>query len=199
MKSIFPTWAFILGLLITLNILILHSTYSAGIMLSDEGGFIETISAFAFMFSAILLFFRALHKEGFELRLTLLFGVTCLLLFLREVDLDELQVPYLIQFFGAESGRDYLFSMAYIGIIGMILWKDRPDFKRKVSTCLRSPVSVAVLIGCVTLVIGSFFEKRHLVLAEELLEMNGSLFILLASLIHLVRPIYSNQENTNHL
>ncbi len=181
-------------ILIGLNTLISYETFLAKKVLFEEGGFIESIGAFAFLFSGILLLFLSFYEVRLERRLTLFFAVTCIILFLREVDVEDLNAPYLVKFLGAGEGRDALFVSIYLILTALILWKDRPGLLGKARRCFKSQVAIFVLIGCVALLVGSVFEKCHQVFAEELMEMNGALFILFASLLHIKHPIYIGQD-----
>lgn len=159
--------------------------------LSAEGGVIESITAFSFLFAGVLLMFQTLSKQGFEQRLTQFFSVTTLLLFLREVDVEDYNLPSLIKCVGSGDGRDMLFVTLYLVLIGLILKSYRIGLVKKVAISFRSHVALTVLAGCVLLIIGGVFENFHNEFIEEIMEMNGGLLIMLASILHLQTPIYS--------
>jgi len=179
--------------ILALNCIILLEHFRNGLILFNEGGFIETITAQAFIFSGILLLSRLHQKNSIERDLTALFGTTCLLFFVREVDMEKLDVPAIFQFLGADLGRDSLFALIYVIIFIRLILKTRRTLSTTIKTCLKSLVAIIVMPGCVLLIIGSTCENFNFVFAEELLEMNGSLLIALAAVVHLNIPIYSSK------
>ena len=179
-----------------INMMIVYEgVFHGRVGLSDEGGFIESATAFGFLFAGVLLIFQSLSKVGMELRLSQIFAVTCVALFLREVDVEDLNVPYMLKFLGSGLGRDVLFILTYGFIVVSILIRDREGLLRKVVMSFKSPVSKIVLTGCACLLVGSLFEQSHNELAEEIMEMNGSLLILLAAILHLRNPIYNERQS----
>jgi hypothetical protein len=178
-----------------LNSVIIHEVVFRGGVLSEENGFLENISAFSFLFAGVLLSFRIIYTEGFERRLTMIFAITCFLCFVREVDIEDHNFPYLIKLLGHGLGRNLLFASGYIFILSYIFYKDRFNFVGKSRSCFKSPVSKLVLLGVVGIVIGAICEKSHAEFAEELSEMNGSLMILLAAIINISQPIYISNKS----
>lgn len=182
--------------ILAINIMLVYEgVFQGRVELSDEGGFIENTTAFAFLFAAILLTFQSLSKLGLELRLNQIFAVTCLVLFLREVDVEDFNIPYILKFLSSGVGRNVLFILAYVFLVLSILIKEREGLLRKVVICFKSPVSQTVLIGCACILVGSVFELSDNEFAEEIMEMNGSLLVLLASIVYLKNPIYSECQS----
>lgn len=159
----------------------------------EEGEFIENTTAFAFMFSGVLLLFLSLNRSGLEGLLTLTFSVTCLMFFVREVDIEDLNVPYTLQLVGSGRGRDILFLLLYLLIgCGVFVFKKRHvDFKFR--ALFRSEVAIVVIVGCVCLLMGDVLQHFDVMMAEEILEMDGALLILLAAIIHIRTPIWGGQ------
>lgn len=179
-----------LAIMIMINVLAWYEVCVVGnVGLYDEGGFIESVSAMAFLFSGVLLCFLSLDRLGFERRLTQFFSTTCVVLYLREVDVEKLNVPEFLKFIGADTGRDVLFSGLFLYIIVMVLLRDREGLWDKVRGCFKSVVSRTVLIGSACLLSGAIFEELDFVFYEEVMEMNGALLILLAAFLHIKAPI----------
>jgi hypothetical protein len=180
--------------MLCLNSIIIHEVFFRGGVLSEENGFLENISAFSFLFAGVLLTFRIIYTNEFERRLTTTFAITCFLCFVREVDIEDHNVPYLIKSIGHGLGRNLLFSLGYIFILGSIIYKDRFGFVGKARSCLKSPVSKVVILGVVGIILGAICENYHAEFAEELSEMNGSLMILFASIINITHSIYISNK-----
>lgn len=179
----------------TINIMVIYEKITNhAIQLSVEGGMIENITAFGFLFPGILLLFRSLSKQNLELRLTQFFSVTCVVLFLREVDTEDLAVPYMIKLLSSGLGRNALFIIIYTIIIILTIKEEKHQLFGKLLLCCKSKIAQLVFLGCCFMLIGNQFENSGNMFVEELLEMNGSLLILLASVVHLDYPIYPNHK-----
>ena len=173
------------GLLFGFNALTLHEIFvNKNTSIYEEGEFVEGISAFCYMCASILTFFRGFDRTGVERKLTWFFSLTCLLFFIRELDLEDLNIPSLLQTIGFGTGRDVFFVVLYLGIICAVAIsaRDRIDLRSK--TLLQSMVVRFSIVGGLLLVLGSVFERMHLSVIEEVLEMNGSFVILFAAILH---------------
>lgn len=182
----------LLGALFFINCLIAYEVvHKNHIDFLKEGAFVENVTAFALLFSAILLLFQSFRKKGIELCLNQFFATTCLLLFLRELDVEDLNVPDLLVLLGSGTGRDVLFVGLYLLIIGLIFLKERSQLSAEfVGSCVKSPVTVAVLSGCACFLAGMIFEGKDMVFGEEMMEMNGAFLVMLGALLSLNHPIY---------
>lgn len=177
-----------LTLLLLVNTIVLYLYQVRGLTeIIEENQGIENISAAAYLLSAALLLVSAIRKLGLHRLLTLFFGLTCLLLFCREVDLEDLAIPSLIQFLGHGIGRNLFFAATY-SLLLFLIWKARSTLLSSLRPIFYSPVSRTVLAGCLLLLIGNLFEKLDLVLWEELLEFSGAILIMIAALAYWARP-----------
>ena len=171
--------------MLILSGLTLHEVYFChNAAICQEGEFVEGISAFSYLFAAILTFFRSFHRSGLEQKLTWIFSITSLLFFVRELDLEDLNIPSVLITMGTGTGRDLLFVTLYVVIISSMLWSESNRHALNFKGVLQSEVVLVAVIGCVLLTLGSFFEHLHSDSIEEILEMNGSLLILLAAILH---------------
>jgi len=183
------------GIVVVLNVLILHELYSSGNRaICDEGQFVESASAFCYLCAAILTFFRSFCRKGLERKLTWLFSLTCLLCFIRELDLEYLNIPGVLITLGSGIGRNVLFVTLYLVVILSIVSSAGIRRKLDIRIILKSQVVVVAVVGGVLLVLGSIFERFELTVAEEILEMNGSLLFLLAAILHERIPLSSPEE-----
>lgn len=180
------------GILVFFNTLILREIFSGNHSVCDEGDLVESISAFCYLAAAIVMFFRATHREALEQKMTLFFGLTCLLFFIREIDLEDLDIPTFFQFVGSGSGRDVIFLSAYLLIVVAALRLRKRAIWGDIAAIFRSNVIRIAVVGAVLLLLGSFAERSHSDVLEEILEMNGSMLILLAALLHERIPICPN-------
>jgi hypothetical protein len=179
---------FTIGLMVVFNLAIAFDVLGNGnAELFAEGAFIEDISFFSFLCGALTLFASACYRSGFDRYLTLVFATTCLLLFLREVEIEELNIPFPIKEIFSDTAKDLLFGIIYLGFIVTFFTRYRHQL-RATPRLLRSSVAIWVLVGCVVCVIGSAFEDLDRVFVEELLESNGAFLILVGALLHIFEP-----------
>lgn len=199
MKENGRTCIALLSILFLTNFLIIfHVTYKNHVSLLEEGGIVENITAFSVLFSGTLLFFDSLNKCGIERRITQIFSTTCLVIFLREVDVEDLDLPHLLIFAGSGIGRNIIFCSIYFILLSIISLKFRSIISVKFFTSIiKSPISIMVLAGCALFMMGAIFEEFHNELGEEIMEMNGGMLIMLAALIHLKLPIYTSAKPQN--
>jgi len=174
-----------------LDILVCYEYYVLGNQsISDEGAFIESITAITFLFTSVSLIFQSVYKSRLELLSTLFFATTCSLLFIRESNLDRMDIPYFIQFFSDGIGRAALFCSLYLILISLAVIRYKAYKASVLLSYLKSPVTQLTLIGCAFIVAGSLLEEFKLEFLEEVFEMNGSLIIFLSAMIHHKEPIY---------
>jgi len=172
-------------LMIILNALTLQEIYlSKNFEIYAEGQFVESISAFCYLFAAILTFFRSFHRKGLEQKLTWLFSLTSLLFFVRELDLEDHNIPNVLISMGTGAGRDVLFVTLYLVLIGSVLLLPGCRQALNLATFFKSEVIAVLTVGVWLLGFGSLFERFDQMATEEVLEMNGALLFLLAAILH---------------
>ncbi len=178
------------AVLVTLNILILHEVFSCGNhVIYDEGEFVECTSAFCYLFASVLTFFRSFHRQGLERKLTLFFALTSLLFFIRELDCEDFNIPYLLITLSTGTGRDILFSLLFLLLLVSMFFSEEGRSGLRFKNLLKSKVILMALAGGLLLIVGAVFERMHSNMIEELLEMNGALLILFAALLHETLPM----------
>lgn len=150
----------------------------------NEGHFVEGVSAFCYLFAAIATFFRSFCRVGLEQKLTWIFSITCLLFFLRELDIEDFNVPHLLILLGTDTGRDLLFSSLYLATLAALFLSASDRAELSMGALYRSPVIRVSVVACVLLVIASLLELLDWHETEEILEMNASVLILLAAVLH---------------
>lgn len=173
------------GVLLALNLSLVCEIFGkSNVLLCDEGQMVEAVSAFCYLCGALIMLFRAANLEKAEALWTLFFGVTCLMFFFREMDLRGLNVPPVFRLVGEGTGRNVLFASLFLILTSLIVMTHRSCVFRELRSVLVSPVIRLAMLGCVFLMIGRVFEIRHNQVVEEIFEMNGSVLILFAALIH---------------
>lgn len=170
------------------NLSICYGVIAGGnLALFEEGGFVEDISFFAFLCGAVILYASAFYRAGYDRHLTVIFGTACLMFFLREVDVGEMNIPQPIKFVTSEDPKDILMTIVFV-LLGIHFLRCYRARLKNVGVVFKTLVARLTLIGCVFFLVAAVFEQMERIFAEELLETNAAFFILLAALVHALDP-----------
>jgi len=163
-----------------------------------ENQVIENIQAGALAFAFVGLAATAPARTGFKKWLTLFFAATCLAMFLREVDVEDLQVANIIKLLGAGTGRNLIMGLSFLALFITFFMHYR-HLAGQLKYLLQSRVAILSILGGLFLVCGGVFEEPDRALFEELAEMNGALLILLAAGLCMKDPEYLTGKCTEPL
>lgn len=155
--------------------------------LFQEGAFVEDLSFFSFLCASVTLYASTFYRRGYDRHLTIIFATACLMFFLREVDVGELNIPQPIKAITSNDTKDILMTITFILLFLHFLRCYRARLKQA-SLLFKTMVARLVLVGVVLFLVAATFEQIHAVFLEELLETNAAFFILLAALIHILDP-----------
>lgn len=169
------------------NGLIAYLVFARGMShLYDEGDVLESLQASLLALGGLVFLAVALLAEKrFRLAFLSCF-LLCLTFLLREVDVQDYQLPRLLVLMGSGMGRNLLLLSAWLALaIGMAL-----DFRTELRTfrvCLLSQPGFFMIAGGFFVVAGSIFDSQlvslsHYAFYEELAELNGHFLILQSSL-----------------
>lgn len=179
---------FLVALAIVFNLAILVAVLVGGnVALYEEGGFVEDISFFCFLCGATILYASAFYRRAYDRHLTVLFGTACLMFFLREVDVGEMNIPQPIKFVTSEDPKDILMTIVFL-LLGVHFLRFYRSKLSSAGKLFKTTVARLTLIGCGFFLVAAAFEQLEKIFAEELLETNAAFFILLAALIHVLDP-----------
>lgn len=155
--------------------------------LFEEGAFIEDLSFFSFLCGSVTLYASAFYRRGYDRQLTIIFATACLMFFLREVDVGEMDIPQPIKVPTSNDTKDTLLTITFALLLLHLLrcYRDRVS---KISLLFKTMVARLVLIGGALFLLAATFEQIEAVFLEELIETNAAFFILLAALIHVLDP-----------
>ncbi|WP_075185831.1 hypothetical protein [Teredinibacter haidensis] len=173
---------------IPLNFVLFANVYWNGnIALTDENGLIENLQIAFYLGSAVVILFAIFRLSYFKRWLSLFFYFTCLTLFLRELETRDFALPALVEYLISGKGKHYLIAVTYI-LLTVHYFRHYRHLNSQIKNIFKSRIAKTVIIGCLFLVVGSLFEQAHMVLLEELLELDGSLLILMAACAYAWNP-----------
>lgn len=145
-----------------------------------EGEFVEDISSFSFLTAALALFASSFYHQGITRFLQASLGTLNLMLFLREVDVGDLNIPFPIKQITSNDLKDGLFVVIFLTLGIVFLCKYRKRIKEVCSYFLNR-VGALLIGGGVLFLIAGPLEEFDFHFAEELIESNGAYCFLLAS------------------
>ncbi|MFT5904916.1 MAG: hypothetical protein ACI9E1_000505 [Cryomorphaceae bacterium] len=153
----------------------------------DENNLVENLQVICYLFSAVILLINALRVLKLAKWLNLFFGVTCLSFVLRELDVEELNVPDLFILLGSGKGRNIMFIVAFVALF-FVFFKNYRYVLMGLKQLTRSPVVQLCLLGCFLLILGAVGDENDMELLEEVSEMNGAILIALSAFTFVAKP-----------
>ena len=179
-----------------------YSYFALGnLQISQEDGFLENGQVF-FLIAACILFLIPVFKRCTNGRLILLFcSWLCLNFVLREVDVENYDVPGWMIFIGSGMGRNLILLAGYVAIFMAASLKMKYYFGQSLRF-LRSKEAFLLILGGVFLILGLVFEKYwdvpHHEFWEELMEFVGYFLIVLSSIASNFRRECEIPANPQH-
>lgn len=149
--------------------------------LHDENHLFENLQALL-LGLGVLLCSLLLRGSGDQFLLWAGLALLCLTMLLREIDLDQLPVPGLLQALGTGTGRAVLLGPLWL-LLGAGFWRLGEGRWRWLEAMLRSEV-VACQLVALAFLLGSALIDRELLtpshprLLEELFELNAYAFMI---------------------
>lgn len=181
-----PGWVYLLLLLV--DVVLAYGVLVSGREgWTEEGAMIENLQAAAMAFSFLILVPTAFRVRGLNSWLIGVFALTCWAFLLREVEVQDLNVHKFVIFLGSGIGRDVSIVAAYV-LFGLVFLKRFLGDFRSLPSVFLSRVAMVVVVGCLFLVLGAFFEPLGLMFFEELTELNGALLILWGAVLCAMDP-----------
>lgn len=150
-----------------------------------ENGLIENIQAFLLVIACIVYLATVAIEKRSDKLILLFCSLLCFSFLLRELDVEEFDIPQALIFIGHGVGRNTTQAMAFFAIFTYAA-SNRSYYKKASVEFAKSRPGWLLITGGVFLLVGDFFEKRngilHHVFFEEIAELFGYVLILLSSI-----------------
>ncbi len=151
-----------------------------------ENRLIENVQACILVIASIVYFATAALDKSSEKLIIMFCSLLCLTFFLREVDVEDFDIPYALIFIGSGAGRNTILTAAFVAIF-IYTGLKHTHYKKAAVEFAKSRPGWLLMAGGVFLLIGDFFEKNdtilhHSVFFEEINELFGYVLILLSSI-----------------
>ena len=180
-------WSMSIGISVffILTVLFLYPEIDTG-----EEGIIEITQSIFLAFSMIGFAYHAFISKEIEAKLAS-FGLSLLSLtfFLREVDVEKLDIPSILIMLGSGLGRNLLLGSLWI-ILLVLTFKYISVEKKRIEAFLFSTYGQLLMFSALMLVLGAMMDKNVFSLEllttrfyEELFELLGYCFLFFASIL----------------
>jgi len=151
-----------------------------------ENGPLENIQVFTLSLACLVFFLPAVCQERNDKLFQLFLSLLCLSFVLREVDIEDLNVPNILISIGSGTGRNVLLIIGFIAIFSSMLF-NLTHQKKVLKRYVLSKGGLLLVTAGILLCIGSLFEEMTLVahhaFFEEMSELTGYVIILLVAFI----------------
>lgn len=149
-----------------------------------ENGWLENIQVLLLLLSCIIILRSIVYQSRTDKLLLSLFFLTCLTFILREVDVEDFNIPYVLIFIGSGVGRNVMLTIGFLTISFCVI-SHAEHYKGILRRYLMSMECALVATAGVFLCLGVVIEKSllisHNMFWEEMSELVGYGLILLAA------------------
>lgn len=150
-----------------------------------ENGPLEALQVVTLAVSCLVFLVPVVLKNNQQKLILLSCALLCYSFVVRELDVEQLNVPNAIKFIGSGVGRNTSLTVGFSMLLVYVV-VNHGYYKKAILLFLRSKSGILLMAGGLLLAGGDVFEKRysmlHHVFYEEILELSGYVFILLGAI-----------------
>jgi hypothetical protein len=160
--------------------------YAAQADIYAENRMVENIQACLLASAGILYLATAILEKRSDTLIIVFCSLLCFSFFLRELDVEDFDIPHALILIGSGVGRNAVLGMAFAAILIYAILKFS-YYKVAAVVFVKSKPGWLLITGGVFLLIGLLFEEKkgllyHDVFIEEMCEIFGYVLILLSSI-----------------
>ncbi|MFT5082702.1 MAG: hypothetical protein ACI9Y1_000732 [Lentisphaeria bacterium] len=153
-------------------------------MIYAENGLLENIQVLTLTVASIGFIVPTFHNERSDKLITLFFAFLCFSFVLRELDVEKLNVPDILIFFGSGTGRNVMLASGFLAI-ALYAARNVAYYKTLALDLVFSERGIMLSLAACLLYSGQYFEDletlQHHVLFEELCELSAYAAILIVA------------------
>jgi len=159
--------------------------------LHEENGVLENIQVILLALTILVFAIQLYKRKDSHPVFSLAGAFLCIVFILRELDVEELDVPQIFILLGSGTGRNIL--MAALGILlAVYALKNQHSIRQFLPAFFFETSSLTILMGMLFLVFGGLFDKNiieteYYQFFEEIFEVTGY-FLIFAGAVLGVRP-----------
>lgn len=171
------------------------------VQISHEHGPMENAQAWCLLVGCILFGIQALRESSRDYRILFCaLSLFYLSFVLREVEVEDLNIPDLLILLGSGDGKKYFLISCWIISLGFFLVHAKPTW-RAFMAWLRTSAGLTISLGGVFYLLGMPFDKKAFdisydlnVLLEEILESVATLWMLISAVLSILYFRLSNER-----
>ena len=156
-----------------------------------ENRLLENAQVFTLALAGFVFFRPIAYQKRTDKLLLLFFAFLCLSFILREVDVEDLNIPIILIYIGSGIGRNVLVVAGFISILFCAIY-NITHYKTVLRDFLLSIEGVLIIIAGILLFVGEYFEDAHSlshnVFLEEATELLSYVLILLVAFTYSKNP-----------
>lgn len=156
-----------------------------------ENRFLENTQVFILVLAGFIFYLPTVHQKRTDKLLLLFFAFLCLSFILREVDVEELNIPNILKYIGSGIGRNVLVVAGFVSILSCAIY-NIAHYKTVLRDFLLSIDGVLIITAGILLFVGEYFEDAHSlshnVFLEEASELLSYVLILLVAFTYTKYP-----------
>ena len=189
---------FLIAIALLNGFMYLHYQNSDSAHHYEENSLVENLQALNYALASLILIPAIFKNKGFHKFFLSALALLCLTFFLREVDVERLDVHPLLIALGSGTGRNIILSAGFLGLLVWFLRHHRIGFWGNLPA-ITSPVFIYTILAGICLFTAEAFEDLRLVFWEESLELSASILILSTAVLSAFCPyLASRRRPTSH-
>jgi hypothetical protein len=149
-----------------------------------ENRLLENAQVFILALAGLIFSLPTVYQKRTDKLLLIFFAFLCLSFILREVDVEELNIPNILIFIGSGIGRNVLVVAGFVSILSCAIY-NITHYKIVLRNFLLSIDGVLIITAGMLLFLGEYFEDAHSfshnVFLEEASELLSYVLILLVA------------------
>jgi hypothetical protein len=154
--------------------------------LYQENGLMENLQALCLFIAALLFVFAAFTLTSANRYVMCMFATISVALMLRELNVEDFDLPEVIIFLGAGKGRSFLLLPLLIS--WFFMFKQRGYYSHHFSLYIRTPFAIYGILAFVAVLCSEPFDKKmimieHRMFFEEMFELAGYYLYAIAALL----------------
>ncbi len=197
-------WALlVLALLVCTGLL--AAVALAGGRIQYENELLENLQAGSLAGAMVLALFAAVRCKEPVRYVYLALALHCFGFFLREVDLEDFDLPAIVIYLGKGDARYTMLEVLWAIVLVTFFARHRGEAWRTSMRWLRGEQGLCAIVSFALYVVGMVFDKTAVFglhwdkLVEELLELNGTVLLLVAALLALLSTRAAPAERRDRL
>lgn len=168
----------------------------------SENGPLENLQAIVLVICTLAFLIPVAQNKGSAKLILLSCSWLCFSFVLRELDVERLNVPYVIKLIGSGGGRNAMLALGFLALLVCAAAKFS-YYKKAGILFLKSKPGILLMLAGVFLVIGDVFENSHSIIHnvffEESFELLGyGLILLSAFAVNCGLTPYSSVSTADH-